>query len=70
MIAEASAVAEFQTRSKRRRLDDLVAKLETLPANHPDQPRLGAVGLIYWRDHYFVLITLPIALTLHVILRG
>jgi hypothetical protein len=40
MIAEASPITEFQTWSKRRLLDDLVAKLEALPANHPDQPRL------------------------------
>jgi len=40
MSEAASPITEFQTRSKRRVLDDLVAKLETLPANHPDEMRL------------------------------
>jgi hypothetical protein len=32
---------------------------------------IGTVGLIYGRDHYFALITIPIALIiLYVILRG
>jgi hypothetical protein len=31
---------EFRTRSKQRVLDDLVAKLETLPKNDPDRLRL------------------------------
>jgi hypothetical protein len=31
----------FRTRSKRRVLDDLVAKLEALPANHPDRTHLS-----------------------------
>jgi hypothetical protein len=32
---------------------------------------IGTVGLIYWSDHYFALITIPIALIiLYVILRG
>jgi hypothetical protein len=30
----------FRTRSKSRVLDDLVAKLRSLPQNHPDRPRL------------------------------
>lgn len=37
---EPGPMTEFQTRSKRRRLDDLVAKLEALHANDPNQPRL------------------------------
>jgi len=31
---------EFQTRSKTTALEALVAKLETLPDNHPDRPNL------------------------------
>jgi hypothetical protein len=31
---------EFQTRSKSCVLDDLVAKLGTLPQRHPDRPNL------------------------------
>lgn len=30
----------FRTRSKRRVLDDLVAKLQALPTNDPDRPHL------------------------------
>jgi hypothetical protein len=31
---------DFQTRSKQRVLDDLVAKMETLSPKHPDRPNL------------------------------
>jgi hypothetical protein len=40
MSEAANPITEFQTQSKRHLLDDLVAKLETLPPNDPDELRL------------------------------